>query len=436
MPETIKTRTEELAVGHAEPRACGREAEQGFLLVGLVVAIFFVMLALSLAAPTVAKQLQREREIEAMQRGKQYVRAIQLYYRKTNTYPGNMEALGTSNNIRYLRQQYVDPMTGKADWRLIHVGEAKTTVKGFFGKPLAGLAPGLGTAAGLASSGQIGAGAAGAGPGSAFGGSSGSSPGSSAFGSPSGPGGSGGFGSSSGPGGSSAFGGSGSSAFGSSSFGSPGSSSFGSTTGGNGPGTDASGAGGTSGGQTSGGGPTGSTDGSLAGGSNTTAGLGTGQAAGQGPGQGPGGAGGIGFPGSSTGGGSPFVGVGLPKHGDSIVVLNEQKTYQTWEFIYDPRIEQLKSGANILGGGGPVGGNSGGLGSASSFSSGIGGAGSPGSGFGQNSNGGFGNSSNFGSSPAGSSGFGSSGAGAGASGFGSSGAGGSGSSPQSALPRQ
>ena len=39
-------------------------------------------------------------------------------------------------------------MTGKADWRLIQVGEAKTTVKGFFGQPLAGLTPGLGSAGG------------------------------------------------------------------------------------------------------------------------------------------------------------------------------------------------------------------------------------------------------------------------------------------------
>ena len=64
-----------------------------------------------------------------------------------------MEQLEKTNNVRFLRQQYVDPMTGKADWRLIHVGEAKTTVKGFFGQPLAGLAPGLGSVAGMASPG-------------------------------------------------------------------------------------------------------------------------------------------------------------------------------------------------------------------------------------------------------------------------------------------
>ena len=130
------------------------QGEDGFMLVGLIVAIFLILLALSVAAPKVAQDLRRDREVEAVHRGNQYVRAIRLYYRKmNNTYPGSMEQLEKSNNIRFLRQKYVDPMTGKEDWRLIHVGEAKTTVKGFFGQPLAGLAPGLGTAAGMASPG-------------------------------------------------------------------------------------------------------------------------------------------------------------------------------------------------------------------------------------------------------------------------------------------
>src|SRR5438309_11071584 len=125
--------------------------EQGFMLVGLIVAIFLILLALGVAAPKVAQELRREREVEAVHRGNQYVRAIRLYYRKFGHYPGSMEQLEKTNNIRFLRQQYVDPMTGKADWRLIKVGEAKTTVKGVFGQPLVGLAPGLGAAAGMAS---------------------------------------------------------------------------------------------------------------------------------------------------------------------------------------------------------------------------------------------------------------------------------------------
>ena len=147
--------------------------EAGSMLLGLVVAIFLILLVLGVAAPKVAQDLRREREVEAMHRGNQYVRAIQLYYRKIGHYPGSLEQLEKTNNIRFLRQQYVDPMTGKADWRLIKVGEAKTTVKGFFGQPLAGLTPGLGANAGSASTGMGGAGAGGAGQtGSAYGSSS------------------------------------------------------------------------------------------------------------------------------------------------------------------------------------------------------------------------------------------------------------------------
>ena len=53
-----------------------------------------------------------------MHRGDQYVRAVRLYYRKFGHYPGSIEQLEKTNNIRFLRQKYVDPMTGKPDWRI------------------------------------------------------------------------------------------------------------------------------------------------------------------------------------------------------------------------------------------------------------------------------------------------------------------------------
>ncbi len=335
--------------------ASGADGEQGFMLVGLIVAIFLILLVLSIAAPKVSKELQREREVEAVHRGNQYVRAIQLYGRKNGgQFPATMEALEKTNNQRYLRQRYVDPMTGKADWRLIHVGEAKTTVKGFFGKPLTGLTQGLGSAAGLASSGGIGAGATGSNSQSAFGSSS---PGSSAFGSSS-PG-SGGLGSSS----------PGTSAFGSSSPG----TSFGASS------------------PTTGSTPTsGATSGTDTSGSTTPGSPGVASQSAT----------------SFTGGGSPFVGVGIPKEGTSIVVLNEQTSYNTWEFIYDPRIEQMKANVSIFGGGPATASGSGSLGSAGSMNSGTGTTG--GTGFGATQGTGFGSTpgSGFGSQP--SSGFGSS----------------------------
>jgi len=293
--------------GCTPKRGVAREHdEQGFMLVGLVVAIFLVLLALSVAAPKVADNLRRDREVEAVHRGNQYVRAIRLYYRKTGMYPASIEQLEKTNNVRYLRQRYVDPMTGKDDWRLIKVGEAKTTVKGFFGQPLMGMASGLGSAGGMVSPGGGGATSGGLGSGGLGGGGLGSS--------------------------SPGYGGLGSSSPGTGGLGS-GSSSLGGT----------SSLGGSSGGL----GSSSSGLGSSGSGSTNTLGSASGMASSQ----------------SGTGmpsGGAPFVGVGVPKEGDSITVLNEQTTYNTWEFIYDPRIEQLYAKGSLFGGA-----TAGGLGSGS-----------------------------------------------------------------------
>jgi type II secretory pathway pseudopilin PulG len=259
-----------------------RPGEQGFLLVGVIVMAALVLIALSVAAPIVAKDLKRERELEAKHRGEQYVRAIRLYYKKNNSYPTSVKLLEGGQPLeRYLRQHYLDPMTGKDDWKLIGLGQAKTTVKGFFGQPLSGLngaaGGGLGTAGGMQSSGVPNTG----GTSGSTGPSGSNTSGSNTSGSPGEPS------------------SSGTSAFGTSSFGQNGANGGGSA-----------------------------------------------------------------FGSGSTG---PFVGVGIPKDGPSIITLNEQTDYSTWEFIYDPRIEQLYAKSSIFGGG--IASSSGGLGSATDLNS-------------------------------------------------------------------
>lgn len=144
-------------------------SEQGFLLIALVVAMFLIALFLTITAPTVARSLERDKEVESEHRAQQYVRAIHNYYLKFNAYPTSVEQLLNQNNQHFLRQQYKDPLTG-GDYRLIHFGEAKSEVKGFFGEPLQGVAQGsLGALAGNASG--IGTGAGGAGASAASGGS-------------------------------------------------------------------------------------------------------------------------------------------------------------------------------------------------------------------------------------------------------------------------
>ena len=108
----------------------------------LLLAVFMLallVLSLSVAIPAITKEIQRDREVETMHRGLQYRRAIQLYYRKIGGYPPSVDALVKTNNIRFLRKKYIDPMTGKDDWKTIGLGQNKAPLAmGFFGQPLAG----------------------------------------------------------------------------------------------------------------------------------------------------------------------------------------------------------------------------------------------------------------------------------------------------------
>ena len=57
------------------------------MLVAAVVMVALLAIAISVAAPMVARQLQRDKEVESQHRMEEYVRAIQLYYRSFGNYP-------------------------------------------------------------------------------------------------------------------------------------------------------------------------------------------------------------------------------------------------------------------------------------------------------------------------------------------------------------
>jgi type II secretory pathway pseudopilin PulG len=119
-----------------------KPSEEGYVLIAVMFMLAILLIAMSVAVPKISKQIQRDREVETMRRGKAYVRGIKMYYKKFGAYPPNMDALVQSNQIRYLRKKYIDPTTGKDEWKLIHVGQNKTQTLGFFGQPLAGSMPG------------------------------------------------------------------------------------------------------------------------------------------------------------------------------------------------------------------------------------------------------------------------------------------------------
>jgi type II secretory pathway pseudopilin PulG len=116
-----------MAAPHPQRRLSSQRARRGergwaLLTILLMCAVFVITMAA--VFPIASFETRRQREQDLMYRGKDYMRAIQLYYRKFRRYPSRIEDLENTNQIRFLRRRWKDPMTGSDEWRLIHVNPA------------------------------------------------------------------------------------------------------------------------------------------------------------------------------------------------------------------------------------------------------------------------------------------------------------------------
>lgn len=425
--------------GNGLPNRCA--GEQGYLLLGLLFLFALILIGLAVAAPRIGKEIQREKEVETVHRGEQYKRAIQLYYRKFGSYPTSMAQLRETNKIRFLRQDYIDPMTGKKDWKLLHLGQVQMVALGFFGQTMSagGTIPGIGTQGvnGIGMPGATGM-TGGIGGGSSIGSSSG-------------------FGSSSSFGSSTSMTGGGlnssstnglnnsstnddsffndSSISSANSNGTPSNGNSSTASSGNttsdsvssedqqsstDDSSDSEDSGFGSGGSSSVMSSNFGQNGMSSGGMNSSSIFGSSSPTGNSAASGSFGSSGApsipGLPGSTAAGmngtgaagGGPIVGVTVPLKKASILVYRKQKVYDKWQFVYNPQEEiaaaigQTNSQTPGAGIGTPAGmSSSGQSGTSSLFGPSGGGIGSSSGGFGSNSN-------SFGSSPSSSSGFGTS----------------------------
>jgi type II secretory pathway pseudopilin PulG len=125
-----------------------RHSERGFMLLFVLLVAAGIAISMYMELPRIAFETQRNREELLMERGKQYQRAIGLYLKKFNRYPAKMEDLENTNNLRFLRRRYVDPMTGKDDWRIVHAGPGGMLTDSLV-KRTPAAAIGTGTSAGM-----------------------------------------------------------------------------------------------------------------------------------------------------------------------------------------------------------------------------------------------------------------------------------------------
>ena len=286
----------DLPVSAIDPRR--RQRDGGYLLLAILLMMALMIIAATIEAPRIVQQMKRDREQEMIHRGTEYARAIKKFYKKFGRYPTSLEQLDNTNQIRFLRRRYKDPLSKDGKWTLLHYGDIQTLLN----------RNGPGTpAAALGSQG----------PGGQAGSIPGSTPGGAAF--------------TNGPnsdGSGSTFGGS--PAPGAQYTNGPGSDGSGGGFAGSpaqgaqytsGPGSDGSGGG-------FGGGSTGPQSGNS---------LGTSPFSGQTGAPGPAG-------GNQTFGGGAIVGVASLSKDPTIRIYNKKKKYNEWQFIYDPMADQ----ANVL----------------------------------------------------------------------------------------
>ena len=99
-----------------------RNPEGGYALLAILLGAVMLSILLVKALPREAMSAQRIREERLIDRGEEYARAIELYFREHQKYPQELDDLEDTNGVRYLRKRYKDPMTGEDEWRLIHIG--------------------------------------------------------------------------------------------------------------------------------------------------------------------------------------------------------------------------------------------------------------------------------------------------------------------------
>src|SRR5882762_7227085 len=100
--------------------------QRGYMLITLMLALALITIGLLTVLPEIGQQLRRDREEEMRHRGTAYMRAIQHFYKKFGRYPMRVEELENTNNLRFIRKRYKDPInrdpaTGQEkDFKLLH----------------------------------------------------------------------------------------------------------------------------------------------------------------------------------------------------------------------------------------------------------------------------------------------------------------------------
>jgi type II secretory pathway pseudopilin PulG len=99
-----------------------RARERGYIMIVLLLSVALLSITFLGWIQKVDFEIKREREEEMIHRGVQYSRAVSKFVKKFRRYPTSVQELESTNNIRFLRKRYKDPITGK-DFKVLHMND-------------------------------------------------------------------------------------------------------------------------------------------------------------------------------------------------------------------------------------------------------------------------------------------------------------------------
>lgn len=91
--------------------------DRGYTLAAVLTLLAIMAIFLMLAVPLWSRVKQRDNEEELIFRGNEYIKAIARYHAKFGSYPPDVETLV---KLKYLRHEYLDPMTKSGKWKVLH----------------------------------------------------------------------------------------------------------------------------------------------------------------------------------------------------------------------------------------------------------------------------------------------------------------------------
>ena len=137
MTDAVKLRNYKITKLHNRSR--------GYILITLMLFVTLLAIGMIAVLPEVKQQIQRDREEEMIHRAVGYSRAVRRFYKKFGRYPTRMEELESTNNLRFIRKRYKDPITGK-DFKILRMsdihlnnGPVLPGQSGFVGAPGGGI---------------------------------------------------------------------------------------------------------------------------------------------------------------------------------------------------------------------------------------------------------------------------------------------------------